>query len=276
MQLPPGSGVGGGIEHWRHAGCGLSLIALVAAMACGPGVWTEPSAWREASDGGRGNAADGGSDDDAATGQGDSTDGGVRARRACGATLPCPGGVICFDGLCAPHCDRDDQCLADEYCDAGLFGEYLCHPREPSTCESGCAFTQECRFGACTTPPGPEPCAPDEGDDRCGRFAQCTILELGHRYRCFTGAPCPVSGLCLPGQVGAVCNDGYLPDKARICLSGRCRDGTHCPSGWLCEHLRTGGVLGICTRTSRACATDADCLPGETCPPSDDGARECR
>ncbi|MCP4501628.1 MAG: hypothetical protein GY822_16845 [Deltaproteobacteria bacterium] len=72
--------------------------------------------------------------------------------------------------------------------------------------------------------------------------------------------------------MGAVCNDGHIPNKGRICLLGLCEGSDHCPSDATC--LDVNASLGICsdgsfgtlcTSQQNVCVEGLDCtaaLPG--------------
>ena len=69
------------------------------------------------------------------------------------------------------------------------------------------------------------------------------------------------------GLVGAVCNDGALPDKDQLCLVGYCRGLEHCPDDWHC--VDTGVVaLGVCGSGAigQPCLTPEHCLSGNCLP----------
>lgn len=202
------------------------MCGLVFVQACGAGVSLEPVAPKETS-----HASE------------------SRVRRACSPGMACPDGEVCFDGLCSSRCRTGDDCLADEYCDAGTFGTFLCVAKAVTTCpETACTFNQLCQAGFCSTPPPADSCsATGSAQDDCGRFALCSLDEVGRSSHCSTFPPCPQTGPCPLGTRGAVCNDGYAPDKARFCLSGMCRADEHCPSGWACRRTSPVATLGYCT-----------------------------
>lgn len=95
------------------------------------------------------------------------------------------------------------------------------------------------------------------GQDQCPIDALCT---RGTPFdRCELQVPCAADGGCELGSLGAVCNDGYLLDKARVCLAGWCVEQADCPEGLKC--VLGDNKLGRCSsgKTGSACLSSTDC-----------------
>ena len=184
----------------------------------------------------------------------------------CNASKPCPSGQFCYNGLCALGCNSNGDCARDQYCDTS--GDRLCHNKSVSTCpDTPCASGQVCVKGLCSTPPPDTMCTPRfDQNDGCESNAIC-LPEDQDKARCYTFPYCPENGQCPTGTSGAVCNDGYLPGKARICLTSACASEKNCPAAWRCVKFNANDVLGSCSNGGRysPCNTSADCSQGLTC-----------
>lgn len=220
-------------------------IASALAVACGAA-------------GGGGGAGDGGGG-----GGGGGGSGGL-----CSATNKCPAGQFCYNGICAYGCNSNGDCAADQYCDTGQFGSRLCHNKTVTTCpETPCASSQICVKGACSTPPPPTQCDPDrvvDGQDGCDKQSICLDADGNDQPKCYSFSACPQDSNCPIGTVGSVCNDGIIPNKSRICLTGLCRSVSNCPSSWKCVKTTTNAVVGICSSGGpyAPCAASSDCQSG--------------
>ena len=184
---------------------------------------------------------------------GSAEDGGFEP---CSNDTPCPDGQFCWNGLCALGCTNNGDCADDQYCDTTSM---LCHNSEVPSCGSidDCAGDQICVDGLCTTVDDTS-CEFGGSPDGCESNAVC--LEDGADTVCYTMPACSEDGTCPTGLVGAVCNDGYLPDKDRVCLLGACQSDTHCPDLWSC--IAPGGaVLGTCSSG----ALGMPCIDGDDC-----------
>jgi hypothetical protein len=141
------------------------------------------------------------------------------------------------------------------------------------TCSPGedvCPNELVCIAGACT-PPGGALCSPDAlpFQDGCASDELCfedpsTSNEEEFVFRCFALPPCPAEEPCPITELGAVCNDGLVAGKDRVCLLGMCTDSeSHCPNEWKCI-ADAPGNLGQCSDGTfgMPCALDADCNSG--------------
>lgn len=220
-------------------------------------------------DGGTGGGSGGGNATGGGTGGGGTGGGGGTALVGCSTAAPCPSGQFCFNGLCAIGCQSNANCAADQWCDTEF--DHLCHNNQVQTCSgaSGCLSTQECVSGFCSTPPPTTQCNPDQaasGNDGCDANSICvdTSDTAAQDPQCHTFPACAQDKTCPVGLQGAVCNDGLIPNKARICLIGLCKDAGHCPSNWLCFKFNANDVLGMCSNkgTGAPCGSAADCQSG--------------
>lgn len=185
----------------------------------------------------------------------------------CSSSRPCPSGQFCFNGLCALGCTSNANCRSDQYCDTE--GDRLCHNTAVPTCNvaGDCAEQQICTAGFCSTPPPQTTCDPDKapsGNDNCDSRSVC-FDEGDHGNpmpRCHTFPACAADKTCPTGTSGAICNDGLIPNKEKICLIGMCDTVSHCPANWACVRGLQTDVLGFCSpKTAGApCASAADCL----------------
>lgn len=187
----------------------------------------------------------------------------------CSSSRPCPSGQFCFNGLCALGCQSNGDCRSDQYCDTE--GDRLCHNVTVPTCAvaGDCAEQQICTAGFCSTPPPQTQCDPDQvpsGNDGCDSRSVC--FDEGSSSmpapKCHTFPACAADKTCPTGTSGAVCNDGLIPNKDKICLIGLCRVVDHCPADWACVRGVSTDVLGLCSpKTSGSpCSSAADCLSG--------------
>ncbi len=201
----------------------------------------------------------GGGDDDGVDG------GGGGAELICSSSNPCPDGQFCWNGLCALGCNSNDDCADDQYCDTEF--DRLCHNMTVATCpDTPCAEGQVCRDGLCSTPPVQSDCTPRlDGEDGCDAYSIC-LEEDDESTSCYSFPACDHEGNCPTGTIGAVCNNGIIPNKAHICLTGLCQEVGHCPSSWGCVKLSTD-VVGACSdgQFGALCLGEADCQPGLDC-----------
>jgi hypothetical protein len=171
----------------------------------------------------------------------------------CGSAT-CQPGQYCYDSntsFCSNGCLSNVNCAADQ------------------TCDTSSGHTGTCRNkGGDVTPP--ETCTPTPTfNDECGQMALCLDVsqtDYTHVYKCVETTPCEGSGQCQPGATGAVCNDGYLPAKGKICLPGSCSTTSNCPADSSCLKQQ-GGILGSCSSGAMGsvCLDDSDCISGLTC-----------
>jgi hypothetical protein len=160
----------------------------------------------------------------------------------CRSASDCDDGV-CDNGICVSPCTDVEDCPVGHYCsDASL-----CQPNNVPTCmlASDCVDGQICLEGYCSTPPSGS-CNPGALDDGCGPRALCfERLDEDDVGDCYTMPGCASDGSCPVGASGAVCNEGYLFNKGRICLVGACVEEHHCPEGHPC--VTADMVLGACS-----------------------------
>ncbi len=194
--------------------------------------------------------------------------GGNSSGALCDAQNKCPAGQFCFNGICAIGCQSNGDCASDQYCDTMDLGPpYFCKNKTVQTCPSvPCASNQECKNGLCAAKPPPNPpmCMPrPDGNDGCDTYSLCFPEADGMTASCYGFPPCAQDGTCPSGLVGAVCNQGYIPNKGRMCLTGACRDQSHCPANWKCLR-RSTDVLGSCSagEVNDPCLADGDCQSG--------------
>jgi len=188
----------------------------------------------------------------------------------CSNSNPCPKGQFCFNGLCAIGCTTDDNCANNQYCDTEW--EHMCVNKEVHTCpDTPCASNQECIKGLCSAKAESEKCTPrPDGKDGCDKYSICIDKSDADAKEqdlsCVSFPPCPQDGACPVGTVGAVCNEGYIPNKARICLTGLCKSEDNCPSGFNCITPQ-GSQLGMCGSGAfgSPCLSSSDCQDGLSC-----------
>jgi hypothetical protein len=179
---------------------------------------------------------------------------------ACGAGgNECPDGQFCFNGFCELGCNSNGDCADDQYC--ATDGDRLCHNKEATTCpDVPCEDGQVCVNGFCSTPPPDTQCMPALVDDGCESNAVC-LLVSETKAECYTLPYCSEDGTCPTGTEGAVCNDGLLTDKEKICLIGFCTETSHCPANWKCFKPSPTDVVGECSSGAPLdpCLTNEDC-----------------
>jgi hypothetical protein len=185
----------------------------------------------------------------------------------CSASNPCPSGQFCWNGFCALGCTSDDNCDADTYCNVNH-----CAPTEVPTCsdDAECDDGFACVFDYCAViPVEPEGCQwNDNLQDGCAGNEVCLGDDPENDVdgECTQLPPCPEDGDCPVGEAGAVCNEGYIPTKDRICLVGLCATQADCPSSLRCVVI--AGDVGSCNPPGvqgSPCTVDADCSNGLTC-----------
>ncbi|MFO0639066.1 MAG: hypothetical protein U0183_07630 [Polyangiaceae bacterium] len=113
-------------------------------------------------------------------------------------------------------------------------------------------------------------------EDGCTRTALCqrsfflpdggTCFGPSCPGRCFEALPCPADGVCPVGAVGALCNDGLFPQKARVCVAGACRTGAECPATHQCVGVGAVMSAGFCSSgtVGQPCTRGPECKSG-TC-----------
>jgi hypothetical protein len=125
-----------------------------------------------------------------------------------------------------------------------------------------CEAPLECNFGHCTAPAYTAVCeAGDPFDTICGNDELC-FENLDEQTTCIPMAPCPTDCDCPVGEFGAVCNEGGVPTKERVCLVGMCDGPEHCPDDFNCIQPFQG--YGMCSSGSfgEPCSDDAHCDSG--------------
>ncbi len=188
----------------------------------------------------------------------------------CSSSKPCPSGEFCFNGICAYGCTNDGNCAANQYCDTG-FSKTCQNKTGPAGCtkDTECASNQACVSGLCSVVPATSPtCKPPPGaNDGCDTNSVCLAGKQGQSNTCLTFPSCGQDGSCPIGQLGAVCNDGYIQGKGRFCMPGMCKDAKNCPTGDACVSVATGAPLGQCSNggTGQACDATHACQTGLTC-----------
>lgn len=231
----------------------LWWMTLALVTACGPVV--------SGNDGGTGGGGGG-------TGGGGGGGGGSSA--LCSASNKCPAGQFCFNGLCAMGCNSNGDCAADQYCDTADLGPpYFCKNKTVTSCPSTpCASNQQCINSVCSAKPDPSAsCTPrPDFNDGCDKYSVCDDPDDDgpEPTTCYSFPACPETGACPVGMTGAVCNDGYIPNKGRFCMIGACKDASHCPSDWKCVKTSQNAVLGACSsgQPFSPCASNDDCVSG--------------
>jgi hypothetical protein len=166
-----------------------------------------------------------------------------------------------------------DGSLGTSKGDDGDTGDSGTSGGETLACTPGadtCPDELVCIAGACT-PPGGALCSPDAlpFQDGCASDESCfedptTSGGEDVVFRCYALPPCPDDAPCPVTEFGAVCNDGLVAGKERVCLLGMCTDSAnHCPNEWKCI-ADAPGNLGQCSdgRFGMPCALDADCNSG--------------
>jgi hypothetical protein len=108
------------------------------------------------------------------------------------------------------------------------------------------------------------PCDPKrvaDGQDNCDKYAICLDPNDENKPKCYSFPACPEVGSCPTGTEGAVCNDGIIPNKARMCLTGLCKSSLNCPSAWSCVRFASNAVVGVCSNGSNftPCNSAVDC-----------------
>lgn len=123
------------------------------------------------------------------------------------------------------------------------------------------------------------PCSPDAlyvaAEDGCTRTALCQrtfLLPDGGTCfgptcpgTCYEALPCPADGVCPVGAVGALCNDGLFPQKARVCVAGACRTGAECPATHQCVGVGAVMSAGFCSSgtVGQPCTRGPECKSGK-------------
>jgi hypothetical protein len=161
---------------------------------------------------------------------------------SCRTAADCDDGV-CDNGVCVSSCEHAEDCPAGHDCSEAS----LCQPNNVPTCTlaEDCVAGQICLYGYCSTPPSGV-CDPHALDDGCGPRALCfERFDDDDVGDCYSMPACASDGSCPVGALGAVCNDGYLFNKDRICIISACVEPIHCPETFSC--VSSGAVLGVCS-----------------------------
>lgn len=177
----------------------------------------------------------------------------ARLGEACGAGLPCAGGLSCDQGRCASSladgaaCTDSQQCQPGATCAAGrctpfaargapCASQFVPVTPEANRCQLGLA----CRGGVCGEPLR-------EGE---------SCLEEPNR--CTAGTRCdPGSQRCVPqGGAGAPCSNNIDCVTSLWCVEGACRApaklGEPCDAQVRCEAIASC-VEGRCVSSAREC-----------------------
>lgn len=247
-------------------GYGLCLVtAAVVLMGCDLTI--------QVPDPGVGGGSGGTGGGSAGTGGGTSGTGGSPMNFAlCSSASPCPAGQFCFNGICAVGCQSNGDCAGDQYCQTD--GDRLCHNKVVTTCpEVACTTSQVCVSGFCSTPPPPTQCDPNQvltGNDLCDKNSICfEPMQSGGSQmpKCQSFPACNADKSCPIGTIGAVCNDGLIPNKNFICLTGLCKSAANCPTDWICYKPNANAVVGACSSKGfgSPCNGPSDCNAPTSC-----------
>ncbi len=156
---------------------------------------------------------------------------------ACGTDHPCAGGELCCDG----------QCTEESASHCGACGQ-SCDPATSNECISGackCHGDAECN--------GMTPHCGSNGCVQCLDPAQCNSDVADS---------CNDSGLCVCGNSGGPCTDGY-------CIDGECktcRDAKDCDGGKLCcDHECVASDDQNCGTCGNVCESGKGSCNGTAC-----------
>lgn len=247
-------------------------IAVLALSGCDLTVNAgKPDSGSGGSTGTGGNSGTGGNTStggNTGTGGNIGTGGGDLSALLCSGSNPCPSGQFCFNGLCAIGCQTNANCAADQYCQTD--GDGLCHNKVVTTCpEVACASSQVCTMGFCSTPPQPTQCDPSQvvnGNDNCDSKSICIdpANTQAQDPKCYTFPACAEDKTCPVGTYGALCNDGLIPNKGLICITGVCKENKHCPKNWNCVRGNPNDVAGYCSNGALGapCSMPSHCTSG--------------
>lgn len=187
----------------------------------------------------------------------------------CSASSPCPSGQFCFNGICAVGCQSSGDCASDQYCDTEF--DRLCHNKVVQTCHTQpdvCLASQVCVGGLCSTPAPATQCDPEQvvtGSDGCEKNAVCFAADDEQSApKCQSFPACAEDKTCPAGLMGAVCNDGLIPNKGHICLTGLCKAADNCPANWRCVKMTANAPVGFCSDGGMGspCSSAGECTSG--------------
>jgi len=202
--------------------------------------------------------------------------------------LPITGLASCENNSCQVSCERDSDCLDEEYafCD-----------QESNTC-SNCLSHGDCsRFEdkpICYTGPGQNRCVQCVDSSSCPDDASCNLETFtcgcASNDDCPSGSPVCSGGVCLQCDLLNPCQSPLMP----ICDKGTCRsclkdsdcEGSNICSEYACVECDLGSsdscpaTRPVCDSTTRSCK---QCLQDSQCPdtapyclPGVQACRECR
>ena len=79
--------------------------------------------------------------------------------------------------------------------------------------------------------------------------------------KCSEALPCPANGFCDPGTHGALCNDGLLPQKDKVCIVSVCLTEANCPPSFLCVGVNAVIAAGLCSSGApgQPCTKNEEC-----------------
>jgi hypothetical protein len=189
---------------------------------------------------------------------------------ACSAAQPCPSGQTCVNGQCTvvnnpPACSATQPCPSGQTCVNGQCTVV----NNPPACSASvpCPSGKVCVSGICSAPPPTTQCTPrPDGLDGCSSTSVCMDPdEAGPQApACYAFDACNEQGRCPTGLFGAVCNQSYIPNKARFCIPGFCADNLDCPTDWACVKYPSTEVLGTCSNRGPGsmCTKNSECLSG--------------
>jgi hypothetical protein len=183
-----------------------------------------------------------------------------------GSLVRCQPGQYCSDSvlsLCNSGCLTDNNCSSNQVCEKqGGNNVGTCQNTSTAACSASqpCPGGQTCVNGVCQAQSAQ--CTPrPDGLDGCDNLSLC-IASGPQTAACVSFAACGAGGTCPVGLTGAVCNDGYIPNKGRFCLPEACTQNYHCPANWACVKYPATSVLGECSDRAfgAGCTQDSECL----------------
>ncbi|MFI5300103.1 MAG: FG-GAP repeat protein [Polyangiales bacterium] len=189
---------------------------------------------------------------------------------SCGATTSscAPYGCATAGNACATKCTVDGDCGTNAYCDAGTCAAksarggpcattHQCSAG--SSCADGVCCDQPCsgQCQACAEPGSVGTCIAVKGSPRAPRAAcngtdpVCTGTCDGSNF-----------AACAFPNAGLTCGAGCSGEQIAICgATGGCLAPAPCPGSFLCDSATN--------RCKTSCVTDADCVTGNGCDPTD-------
>jgi hypothetical protein len=179
------------------------------------------------------------------------------------AATPCAP-YVCGAGSCKPSCADDTECVAGDYCSAGMCLAKKAQGGSPCTSDAECQAGLSCSpEGICCNSPCNGACQVCNSSGMCVAVPANQQPRAGHP-QCMNGGTSPCGGYCDGVDIGCFYPTTQCGAASCGCYSGHCQasPAQYCANGVCPNPVITSCNGFACDATSTVC--------NQTCDPSAD------